>query len=163
MPDATRILGNPVGDVPTFDELAADPAKAAVLSPEVAGTLLARLAAVQAALLGRLLTAGADGAAHHHPADDRPLTVPEVAARLQVGKAYVYDLIRRGELTAIRFGKYVRVPPAALREWETRHQEKALDRGQYRLYSSSPRGPQRERRRTPAHPTQARTDAGGTR
>jgi len=124
----------------------------AALAPEAVPPLLAQLAALQSAITARLLgVASPEASPGRDPAEDRPLTVPEVALHLQVGKAYVYDLIRRGELGALRFGKYVRVPPAALREWEARHQEKALDRGAYRVYIPSVKGRSHERRRTPAH------------
>ena len=45
------------------------------------------------------------------------LTVPGVAARLGVPPQYVYELIRKGDLPGIRFGKYVRVDPADLTAW----------------------------------------------
>ncbi len=147
--------------VPTLDGLAQDPAQVAALAPDTRQILTLRALTVLAALAA--VPPAPNGRPPEAPAEDRPLTVPEVAARLQVGKAYVYDLIRRGEIAAIRFGKYVRVAPPALREWEARHQEKALDRGQYKMYSSPPGGQQRERRRPAAHPRQARSDSGSTR
>ena len=46
-------------------------------------------------------------------------TLPQVAERLNVPKSYAYDLARQGRLPTRRFGKYVRVPEAALAEWLT--------------------------------------------
>ena len=43
------------------------------------------------------------------------LTVAEVCTVLSLGKTTVYDLIRRGDLPARRFGRALRVPRAALR------------------------------------------------
>jgi excisionase family DNA binding protein len=42
------------------------------------------------------------------------LTVEETAAYLRVGRGLAYELIRRGELPAVRLGRLVRVPRAAL-------------------------------------------------
>ena len=43
------------------------------------------------------------------------LTVAEVCTVLSLGKTTVYDLIRRGDLPARRFGRALRVSRAALR------------------------------------------------
>lgn len=52
---------------------------------------------------------------------DRPqrlaLTVPEAAAELQIPVSTLYDLIRRGEVPAVRIGKRIRVPWRRLEEW----------------------------------------------
>lgn len=149
-----------VTNPPSLDELAAHPERAASLCPSLAADLLVRLVTLQTVLLSRLLPSTAPAPP---PAEDRPLTVPEVAARLHVGKAYVYDLIRRGEIAALRFGKYVRVAPTALREWEASHQEKALDRKLYEKYIPQDGGQRREWRRNPTHPKEAGSDASGTR
>lgn len=47
------------------------------------------------------------------------LTIPEVAARLQMTPDGVYKLIQRGKLKAIRISeRKTRIPPAALAEYE---------------------------------------------
>jgi putative molybdopterin biosynthesis protein len=45
------------------------------------------------------------------------LTVPEVAAELQIPASTVYDLIRRGVIPAVRVGKRLRVPKRRLEDW----------------------------------------------
>lgn len=45
------------------------------------------------------------------------LTVAEVAAALNLGRNTVYDLIRTGDLPAIRVGRAIRIPQAALTAW----------------------------------------------
>jgi excisionase family DNA binding protein len=102
--------------VPTLDELAGNPERARDLPTDVAASLLSKLAGVQTILLAHLLAGPVNGETSKVPADDL-LTVPEVAARLKVPSAYVYELARRGEIPTVRIGKYVRVPHVALQEW----------------------------------------------
>ena len=45
------------------------------------------------------------------------LTVPEAAAELQIPASTLYDLIRRGEVPAVRIGKRIRVPVRRLEAW----------------------------------------------
>jgi len=105
------------GNTLSLDVLAADPCRAQEVAPSVAAELLARLAGLQSLLLSRLL-AGDVQASSPRPEEDRLLTVPEVALRLSVPRAYAYELARRGELPTVRLGKkYVRVPIAALEKW----------------------------------------------
>ncbi|MFG2643567.1 helix-turn-helix domain-containing protein [Streptomyces sp. NPDC048370] len=48
------------------------------------------------------------------------LTVPEVMARLKLGRSTVYDLIRSRRLTSITVGRARRVPVDAVREFISR-------------------------------------------
>ncbi|BBJ42103.1 MULTISPECIES: helix-turn-helix domain-containing protein [Streptomyces] len=48
---------------------------------------------------------------------DELLTVPEVMARLKIGRSTVYDLIRSRRLPSITIGRARRVPAAALRDF----------------------------------------------
>ncbi len=83
---------------------------------------MARLAGLQSLLLSRLLAGGVQTAVPGSD-EDRLLTIPEVAERLSVPRAYAYELARRGELPTVRVGKkYVRVPAAALEKWLTLQQ-----------------------------------------
>lgn len=45
------------------------------------------------------------------------LTVTETAAALHLGRNTVYDLIRLGQLPAVRVGRAIRIPQTALHEW----------------------------------------------
>ncbi|MEV7000484.1 helix-turn-helix domain-containing protein [Streptomyces sp. NPDC093982] len=53
------------------------------------------------------------------------LTVPEVMARLKLGRSTVYDLIRSRRLISITVGRARRVPADALRDFITREIEEA--------------------------------------
>lgn len=48
-------------------------------------------------------------------------TVPEVARTLRCSDVNVYQIIRRGELQAVRFGRRTVVPDECLREFLERH------------------------------------------
>ncbi|WP_030891275.1 helix-turn-helix domain-containing protein [Streptomyces sp. NRRL F-5053] len=45
------------------------------------------------------------------------LTVPQVMARLKVGRSTVYDLIRSRRLPSLTIGRARRVPASALRDF----------------------------------------------
>ncbi|MFD6279745.1 helix-turn-helix domain-containing protein [Streptomyces sp. NPDC060209] len=45
------------------------------------------------------------------------LTVPEVMARLKLGRSTVYDLIRSRRLTSITIGRSRRIPADAVRDF----------------------------------------------
>ena len=62
-------------------------------------------------------------------AGDEVLTVPEVARELRFTRAYVYEAVRRGDLHALRKGRYVRVRRAELRAWLEGRLPKGLDAG----------------------------------
>jgi excisionase family DNA binding protein len=47
------------------------------------------------------------------------LTPEEARAYLSIGRTTVYDLVRRGELPAVRFGKILRIPREALKKCVT--------------------------------------------
>lgn len=48
--------------------------------------------------------------------DDLPefLTAEEIRTYLRLGRSTIYELLRRGELPHVRFGRAIRVPKAAL-------------------------------------------------
>ncbi|MEU6120392.1 helix-turn-helix domain-containing protein [Streptomyces sp. NPDC047123] len=45
------------------------------------------------------------------------LTVPQVMARLQLGRSAVYDLLRTGQLASITLGRARRIPTHALTDF----------------------------------------------
>ncbi len=53
--------------------------------------------------------------------------VPEAARLLDIGRSKCYDLIRRGELPAIRVGKSLRVPLVALTAWVEKMAHASID------------------------------------
>ncbi|QHF92981.1 excisionase [Streptomyces sp. NHF165] len=48
---------------------------------------------------------------------DELLTVPDVMARLKLGRSTVYDLIRSHRLPSITIGRSRRIPAAAVRDF----------------------------------------------
>ena len=42
------------------------------------------------------------------------MTVPEVAKKLGISRNFAYELVKRGELPSIRFGKRILIPKIAL-------------------------------------------------
>ncbi|GAA3779889.1 helix-turn-helix domain-containing protein [Streptomyces chiangmaiensis] len=53
------------------------------------------------------------------------LTVPEVMARLKLGRSTVYDLIRSRRLVSITIGRARRIPADAVRDFITHETEGA--------------------------------------
>lgn len=49
--------------------------------------------------------------------DELLLTVPETARLLRISRNLAYELVARGELPAIRFGRVIRIPRHALDDW----------------------------------------------
>ncbi len=92
------------------------------------------------------------------PADDRLLTLPEVATLLQVPEEHAREMGRRGELPILNVGRYVRVRLSTLRQWIDGNERKGLDQ---RLSTVLNRRRDRKRRRALA--TEARPDADGVR
>ncbi|MCY4639491.1 MAG: helix-turn-helix domain-containing protein [Chloroflexi bacterium] len=45
------------------------------------------------------------------------LTVREAAAFLRISRNLAYELVARGEIPAVRLGRVIRVPRAALDRW----------------------------------------------
>ncbi|WP_432105704.1 helix-turn-helix domain-containing protein [Streptomyces sp. bgisy091] len=53
------------------------------------------------------------------------LTVPEVMARLKLGRSTVYDLIRSRRLTSVTIGRSRRIPADAVRDFIVNEIEEA--------------------------------------
>jgi excisionase family DNA binding protein len=91
--------------------------------------LLGDLERVRAALWNRLI--GGSRVETPAPVQDvagEVLTVPEVARELRFTRAYVYEAVRRGDVAAVRKGKYVRIQRTDLRAWLEGRPVKGLDR-----------------------------------
>lgn len=57
--------------------------------------------------------------------DDELLTVPEVMARLKIGRTALYDLLRARRLASLTIGRARRIPAHALNDYIQRHLEEA--------------------------------------
>jgi excisionase family DNA binding protein len=57
--------------------------------------------------------------------DERYLTLPEVAERLQVSRRTVYRWIKGGELNAYQFGHEYRITESALKDFLEAHRFRA--------------------------------------
>ncbi|OEU92030.1 excisionase [Streptomyces abyssalis] len=57
--------------------------------------------------------------------NDELLTVPDVMARLKLGRSTVYDLIRSHRLASITIGRSRRVPTSSLSDFIERELEEA--------------------------------------
>lgn len=132
----------------SLDAIAADPATAMDLSTDDRRRALTQCAAVLAALSSKP-DAASDRAEQY-------VEAKTIAGMLSVSESYVYELIRKGQLPAISFGKYRRVSLAAFDEWAAR-QEIAVD--PYATYSIA----RDDRRRAPGDSRAPRPDATGVR
>lgn len=109
--------------IPSISELVTNPARLAELPAEQRRRLVARLAAMILVLeSGEDAPAPPPAAERPEQHDDRLLTVEDAAKRMGFAKSYVYEIIRRGELRAVRRGKYVRVRESAIAEWIAQHE-----------------------------------------
>lgn len=74
-------------------------------------------------------------------APDEPLlSAEDVAGRLAVAKAAVYELMRSGGLRFIQVGKYKRVRPADLERWLKQREGGGLEHGAFSGTQGTPRG-----------------------
>ena len=112
---------------PELGQLLEDPAKLGGLRDGELRQILVEISALLAMVSARIgSTVGSDQRELAEDAAEnlQQLTVSKVAALLDVPKARVYELIRRGQIPALRVGaKNVRVSRVALREWIAGHQE----------------------------------------
>ena len=102
--------------LPSLEQLIQDPAKAAILPPEIAQILLIGLASIQPLLVQRALMGSFAKAG-----EEDLLTIDQVATRLKLSQYRAYELCRQGELRAIRLGKSVRVKPSDLQAYVVEH------------------------------------------
>jgi excisionase family DNA binding protein len=111
---------------PDLALVVADPRRVAELGADDIPALLGDLELVRAVLWAQMVRTPAP-TAREPDAGDELLTVPEVAAELRFTRSYVYEAVRRGHLTAVRKGKYVRIRRADLRAWLDGYSPRGLD------------------------------------
>lgn len=118
----------PADSNPDLALVLADPQRIADLRPDHMPVLLGALEQLRACLWSHMLRAPAPASREAGvDAGNEVLTVPEVAAELRFTSSYVYEAVRRGDLTAVRKGKYVRVRRSDLRTWLNGHPPNGLD------------------------------------
>jgi excisionase family DNA binding protein len=106
----------------------ADPQRIAEVRSDEVPALLGALEQVRAALWARMVRVPAPAAREPGiDAGDKLLTVPDVAAELRFTPSYVYEAVRRGDLAAVRKGKYVRIRRVDLRTWLDGQSPRGLD------------------------------------
>jgi excisionase family DNA binding protein len=147
-----RSLALAPSPAPSLAKLAVDPSRLAQVPREALPGLLGELAKLGAGLMARLLESQAVKPAP--AAEVRLLNVPEVAARLQIAKSFVYELTRTGRLPCVRLGRYVRVDSRTV-DALLAGTAKGLDDGLGSTYS-----PRRDRTRAATHPATAQAHAG---
>jgi len=98
------------------------------------------------------------------------LTVPEVAEILGFAPGYTYELVRRGEIRAVHYGKYWRLTPDALEDFIRRREGiRSPDRSLNEMLSrlddrrsaqASPKGARNRQARRPSEATRQLSDHG---
>jgi len=110
----------------SLDQLIRNPALAAQVSQMERGVLIAQCAAIVMALTcattGTVMSQKSEQTAPM-VADERLLTVDQVAAILGFASSYVYELLRRGEIRGMHHGKYWRVRRAEVEKFIAKHED----------------------------------------
>lgn len=131
---------------PDLGLVLADPRRVADLHANDIPALLGALEQVRAALWSRMLRTPAPIARDaDDTAGDQLLTVADVAGEVRFTPGYVYEAVRRGQLSAVRKGKYVRIRRADLRAWLDGLPAKDLDPRLAQPDSKSLHGPRTHR------------------
>jgi len=120
--------------VPGLDDLEAEISLADTLPVSILAER-ARKAARLAADLQTALIARAAAREAVSPEPDRLLAIPKVAEILGFTEQYVYELIRRGHLPAVRSGKYVRVSASAVDSFTKNGPTNVVEPPLYQRYS----------------------------
>ena len=101
-------------NVPTLTDICEHPEMIATLPPTVAVSLLEKIAALIPVLLAQAVTPTGNG--HGEVADDRLLTVVELAARLRRSTEYVYRHCDQWGFTR-RIGRDLRFSSVGFEKW----------------------------------------------
>ena len=120
-PDAGATLRAAPVAVPSLDELAEHPERAASLTAEAVEKLLVEHATVGAVLLGRLLATRAAEKAVSKP-ETHLMNAREAAERLRVPRSWISDMARQGKIRSVRLGHYVRFRAEDLDQFVSEHQ-----------------------------------------
>jgi excisionase family DNA binding protein len=115
-------------EVPTLDEVARDPARAATIPAEQRGAMIGLAAAAIAALSVPSVTPTAQAEQPGEPETDRLLTVPQAAELMGFAPSYVYEMARRGDLPSVHRKKYVRIRRSAIDKWIADNERFGVDR-----------------------------------
>ncbi|MGH7307077.1 MAG: helix-turn-helix domain-containing protein [Candidatus Rokuibacteriota bacterium] len=131
----------PVDEKPDLALVVADLRRIADLRAEDVPALLGALEQVRTALWAQMMRVPTP-TPREPDVGDEILTVPEVARELRFTRGYLYEAVRRGDLAAVRKGKYVRIRRADLRAWLDGHSPQRLD-AQPRRPDIAPHAPKR--------------------
>jgi excisionase family DNA binding protein len=113
--------------MPSIENLVRELQALGDVSPTDIPTPLGELERVRTTLWLRMLNVTNNpGQMTPAPATDL-MTVAEVARTLRFSRGHIYELVRSGDLAAVRDGRHVRIPVESLRDWERRHQSRPLD------------------------------------
>ena len=132
----------PVDVKPDLALVVADPGRIADLRADDVPALLGALERVRTALWAQMVRVPTP-TVREPDAGDGLLTVPEVARELRFTRSYLYEAVRRGDLAAVRKGKYVRIRRADLRAWLDGYSPRRLD-AQPRRPDIAPHAPKRD-------------------
>ena len=151
-----------IAAVPTLEDIAHNPALALGLPESLKDKLVARCAALIVTLT---LPASEPVQTREAPAgqaepSERLLTAGETAGMLGCATSYVYELLRKGAIPAIRLGKYVRIRYSTLVELIERNERAGLDSAPLSIMLS---GRNDERKGTEALPRKAGAQPGTAR
>lgn len=116
-----------------------DKLTAAEISREDIPAMIAALAAIQVSLASRLL----EPTRAETQEVKKLFSVPQVALMIGTPKAYIYDLVRKGEIPFVKIGKYIRVKEDDLKIFIEKNYKKTLDKGLYDTYNNILYGRQR--------------------
>ena len=120
-----RVLPLAPATVPTLDELAENPARAAGLPANTLQALLCRSVTLQAALLGALVAAGTLARRDATEEADALLTVSDAAARLSTTTDWLYRHAARLPFT-VRNGRQLRFSARGIARYIRERQGAAL-------------------------------------
>jgi len=111
-PEGSRVVPDATGAPPTTTFLVADPAYWSTRASELAEALDIGATDNEAQPGGSAAGAGVGAAPTAH--ERLTLTVEEAASVLGISRAFAYEAVRRGEIPAIKIGRRILVPRAAL-------------------------------------------------